>query len=251
MPPDLIDGKFAEIDRRHTIQYPESNLRLPPTRRNVPIFNASPMVGRLVAACIIAYVVTFLLPTPVAIELYERFAFVSARYTTAGAWQFDPAAYVLGPVTHLFLHGGLVHLLLNMAMFLAFGTPIERRLTGATFTLLYAICGLAGACGWLLFHPDAINPLVGASGAISGMVGAVGRLSLSSGPRADMPFRNRKTALVFVILWLVFNFIFGVVGLAMFGMEGDVAWEAHLGGFVAGFLLIGLFTRLAGADTSS
>ena len=72
--------------------------------------------------------VIFLLPAPVTIELYERFAFVSARYTIAGAWRFDPIAYALGPITYLFLHGGLVHLLLNMAMLLAFGTPVERRM---------------------------------------------------------------------------------------------------------------------------
>ena len=203
------------------------------------------MVGRLVVACTIIYVVTFLLPAPVAIELYERFAFVSARYTIAGAWRFDPIAYALGPITYQFLHGGLVHLLLNMAMLLAFGTPVERRMNASAFTVLYAVSGVAGAVAWLLFHPDSIAPLVGASGAISGMVGAVGRVSLSSGPRDDMPFHNRNAAIAFVILWLVFNFVFGVIGLAIFGMEGQVAWEAHLGGFIAGFLLVGPFTRWA------
>ncbi|NKB57149.1 MAG: rhomboid family intramembrane serine protease [Alphaproteobacteria bacterium] len=210
----------------------------------MPIFNTSPMVSRLVVACVIVHVVVILLPIPVALELIERFAFVSARYTFGSGWQVDPVAYGLAPFTHMFLHGGFIHLLLNMAMLLAFGTPIERRMTALSFTVLYVICGLAGALLWAVFHPVAISPLLGASGAISGMVGAVGWISLTGGPDNGMPFHNRSAALVFVVLWLVFNFVFGIIGLALFGMEGDVAWEAHLGGFIAGFVLIGFFKRV-------
>lgn len=218
-------------------------MRIPIDRRNVPIFNTSPMVGRLILACVIIHVVTVLLPLPVWYDLIDRFAFVSARYTVSGAWQFDPIAFIFAPITHLFLHGGFLHLVLNMAMLLAFGTPIERRMSSLSFVALYVLCGLAGAALWLVFHPGTINPLLGASGAISGMFGAVGRISLTGRPGHGMPFQNRKAALTFVLLWLVFNFVFGVIGLAVFGMEGDVAWEAHLGGFIAGFVLIGLFSK--------
>lgn len=216
---------------------------MPLNRRTVPIFNTSPMVGRLILACVIVHVVMVLLPLPVAFELIERFAFVSARYTVAGAWQFDPIAYILGPITHLFLHGGFLHLILNMAMLLAFGTPMERRMSPLRFIGFYVLCGLAGAALWALFHPLAVIPLLGASGAISGMFGAVGRISLTGNPGHGMPFRNRKAALTFVILWLVFNFVFGVIGLTLFGVDGDIAWEAHLGGFIAGFFLVGFFER--------
>ncbi len=220
-------------------------MRIPVKPRPVPIFNTSPMVARLVTASVIIHIVVVLLPVPVAIELIERFAFVSARYTVLGAWQFDIIAFVMGPFTHLFLHGGFIHLLLNMAMLLAFGTPIERRLSAASFICLYILCGLAGAFLYAVFHPDTTVPLLGASGAISGMVGAVGRISLSGQPENGMPFRTRSTALTFVVLWLVFNFIFGVIGMGLFGMEGEVAWEAHLGGFIAGFALMSIFgTRL-------
>ena len=218
-------------------------MRLPLVQRRVPIFNTSPMVGRLILACVIIHIVVVLLPLPVAYELIERFAFISARYTISGAWQFDPIAYGFAPLTHLFLHGGFLHLLMNMAMLLAFGTPIERRMSALSFVAFYVICGVAGAALWAAFHPHTIGPLLGASGAISGMFGAVGRISLTGGPGHGMPFHNRKAALTFVILWLVFNFVFGVIGLALFGMEGEVAWEAHLGGFIAGFAAIGLFLR--------
>lgn len=201
------------------------------------------MVGRLVAACIIIHIVLVLLPISLAYEIIWRFSFVSARYTVAGAWQFDPFATVIAPVTHLFLHGGFVHLGLNMAMLLAFGTPVERRMSAGAFSVFYVLCGLAGALLWAVFHPDTISPLIGASGAISGMVGAVGNISLRGRPGNGMPFRNRSTALIFVVLWLVFNFVFGVIGLALFGMQGDVAWESHLGGFIAGFALIDIFRK--------
>jgi membrane associated rhomboid family serine protease len=222
---------------------------MPLKGRNVPIFNTSPMVGRLILACVIVHIVTVLLPLPVWYDLIDRFAFIAARYTVAGAWQFDPIAYAFAPITHLFLHGGFLHLLMNMAMLLAFGTAIERRVSALSFTLFYLLCGLSGAALWTVFHPETVNPLLGASGAISGMFGAVGRISLAGKPGHGMPFSNRQAALIFVLLWLVFNFVFGIIGLAVFGMEGDVAWEAHLGGFVAGFVMINLFLRRADADT--
>lgn len=245
MPPHIRHGKFAGAVGclSNLSNGPKVTVRIPITRRDAPIFNTSPMVGRLVAACVIIHIVVILLPVPVTMDLIERFSFISARYTFDGGWQVDPIAYGLGPFTHMFLHGGFIHLLLNMAMLLAFGTPIERRMSAPSFSVLYVICGLAGALLWALFNPVAITPLIGASGAISGMVGAVGWISLTGGTNNGMPFHNRSAALVFVVLWLIFNFVFGIIGLALFGMEGDVAWEAHLGGFIAGFLLIGFFTR--------
>lgn len=183
------------------------------------------------------------LPDMLLYEMIDRFAFLSARYTFPGAWQLDPLASVAAPITYMFLHGGLTHLLVNMAMLLAFGTVVARRMAAMSFLLLYAICGIAGAAFWLYMHPASTDPLLGASGAISGMVGAVGRISLSKSDTYDMPFRNRGTALVFVVVWLVLNFVFGIIGGAVFGIDAEIAWEAHLGGFVAGFALITLFAR--------
>ncbi len=224
-------------------------MRIPVNTRPVPILNTSPMVARLVTACILVHLIVILLPVPVLIQLRDSIGFIAARYTVFGAWQFDIPAFVLGPFTHVFLHGGFIHLLLNMAMLLAFGTPVERRLSSAMFISFYTICGLAGAALYTLFHPDTTVPLIGASGAISGMIGAVGRISLSKRNGTDMPFRNRSTAMTFVILWLVFNFVFGVIGLALFSMEGSIAWEAHLGGFIAGFILIVFFDKRTAPQT--
>jgi membrane associated rhomboid family serine protease len=96
---------------------------------------------------------------------------------------------------------------------------------------------------WTLLHPYSIDPLIGASGAISGMVGAVGGIALTNPPAPDMPFRSRRAALTFVVVWLALNLIVGLFGAAAMGIDGAIAWETHLGGFIAGFVLIRAFPR--------
>ena len=129
--------------------------------------------------------------------------------------------------------------------------PQERRLRTfgkGAFLAFHVICGLAGALFWALMNPYSMDPLLGASGAISGMVGAVAGISLGEPPGHGMPFRNRGAALTFVAVWLALNFVVGIFGAAAMGIDGAIAWEAHLGGFVAGFALIRLFPRNGGAN---
>ena len=215
---------------------------LPPIRKfGAPMLNTAPAIRWLLGANILVYAVFAMLPWQIEYELVDRFAFISARYVIFGLWQ--SIAYLAGPFTHMFLHANLPHLLINMAILLAFGTAIARRLRIGPFLALYAICGVAGALFWTLLHPYSIDPLIGASGAISGMVGAVGGISLRASPGDDMVFQSRRAALTFVVVWLALNFIVGLFGAAAMGIDGAIAWEAHLGGFVAGFALIGLFAR--------
>lgn len=207
------------------------------------MLNTAPAIRWLLGANILVYAVFAVLPLQIEFELIDRFAFISARYIISDIWQPELAAYLAGPFSYMFLHANLPHLLINMAMLLAFGTAIARRMASGPFLALYTICGVAGALFWALMHPYSIAPLLGASGAISGMVGAVGGISLGEPPGHGMPFRNRGAALTFVAVWLVLNFIVGLFGAAALGIDGSIAWEAHLGGFVAGFALIRLFPR--------
>ena len=217
-------------------------MQLANRRVDAPIFNTAPVVRWLIAATVLAHLARMALPPALDYAVIERFGFIAARYTL-GAWQFDPLAFFAAPLTHLFLHGGLTHLLVNMAMLLAFGTPVARRMRAGPFLILYAICGLAGAASWTLLHPLSIDPLIGASGAISGMIGAIARSSLVHTEGHQTPLANRSTAWIFIAFWLIFNVVFGVLGPEAFGMKGAIAWEAHLGGFVAGFALAPLFNR--------
>jgi len=192
---------------------------------------------------ILIYAVMAVLPMHFVFDVVDRFAFISVRYVISGLWLSEPATYFSGPLTYMFLHANLAHLLVNMAMLLAFGTAIARRMPTGPFLAFYALCGLAGALFWALMHPYSIDPLIGASGAISGMVGAVAGISIGEPPGHGMPFRNRRAALTFVAVWLALNFVVGFFGAAAMGVDGAIAWEAHLGGFVAGFALIRLFPR--------
>jgi membrane associated rhomboid family serine protease len=207
------------------------------------MLNTMPVIRWLLGINILIYAVIAMLPLEIVFDLIDRFAFIAVRYVFADLWQSEPVAYILGPFSYMFLHAGVAHLAINMAMLLAFGTAIARRMPGKAFLALYAICGVAGALFWALLHPYSIDPLLGASGAISGMVGAVGGIALANPPAPDMPFHSRRAALTFVVVWLALNVIVGLFGAAAMGIEGTIAWEAHLGGFIAGFALIGVFPR--------
>jgi membrane associated rhomboid family serine protease len=212
------------------------------------MLNTASAIRWLLGANILIYAVFAVLPASIVFELVDKFAFISVRYVISGLWRSEPAAYFLAPFTHMFLHASLPHLLINMAMLLAFGTAIARRMRTGPFLAFHAICGVAGALFWALMNPYSIDPLLGASGAISGMVGAVAGIALSEPPGHGMPFRDSGAALAFVAVWLALNFIVGLFGAAAMGIDGAIAWEAHLGGFVAGFAVIRLFPRSGGAN---
>jgi membrane associated rhomboid family serine protease len=138
----------------------------------------------------------------------------------------------------MFLHGSLFHLLGNMLYLWIFGNNIEDRLGPVRFALFYGICGVAAALTHILFEPGSRVPMIGASGAIAGVLGAYALLY----PRA------RVRTLVFLIFYidivpipagLVLGLWF-VLQVLNVGMGGGVAWFAHIGGFLTGLLLIRL-----------
>lgn len=208
-----------------------------------PILNAPRVISLLLGANLVVFVIKSIAPYDFEYWLLQRFAFIAAPYTEPGTWLSNPIYLVLAPITYMFLHVDFIHFAINMAMLLAFGAVIARRMEGSTYFTFYLLCGVISAATWLLFNPGSTSPVIGASGAISGMFGAVGRLSLSTPQPGAQPFPyfSRRTALSFVLVWIVLNFVFGALGGAVFGVDAEIAWEAHLGGFVAGYLLIGFF----------
>lgn len=158
-----------------------------------------------------------------------------------------------GLVTSMFLHGGWAHVAMNAVGALAFGPPIARLLPGArgaaAFLAFYMVCGVIAVIGYALVHPTTQGPLVGASGAVFGLIGGALRL-LGRRDGRIRPLRDPrflKTAGVLMAL----NAVTGLIGLAP-GMEGaQIAWEAHAFGFVAGALLLGPWVRLFGPRASA
>lgn len=146
---------------------------------------------------------------------------------------------VAGLVTSLFVHGGWIHALMNAAFALAFGAPVARLLGlgargGVLFGLLYIGCGVLAGLGYAAIHPQSTSLVVGASGAVAGLMGGAARLLDRPGQLSSL-FAPR--ALSLALGWLVINLVMAAFG-GFPGLTGAVAWEAHLFGFAAGALLI-------------
>jgi membrane associated rhomboid family serine protease len=158
----------------------------------------------------------------------------------------DPGRQGSHLLTSMFLHGSWMHLLGNMWFLWIFGNNVEDAMGRMRFLVFYLVCGLAAAFGQVLTNPSSAIPMVGASGAISGVMG--GYLVLYPKVRvfAFIPLGFFITSMalpawVMLGYWLLIQF---VSGLAAFGGEiGGVAFWAHIGGFVAGVVLIKLFAR--------
>jgi len=153
-------------------------------------------------------------------------------------------------ITSLFLHAGLTHLLGNMLYLWVFGNNIEDRLGHTRFIFFYLFCGIMATFGHIITAFGSKLPVIGASGAISGVLGAY----LILYPRAKVLvliplffiWRIAKIQAVwFLLFWIVLQFIYGGASFALAGEsgEGQVAWFAHIAGFFAGILFLRLFLK--------
>jgi membrane associated rhomboid family serine protease len=149
-------------------------------------------------------------------------------------------------VTSMFLHGGLLHLLFNMLFLWIFGNNIEDALGHISFVIFYLLCGIAASFAHAFFNAASDTPVIGASGAISGILGAYLILYPRARVQVALFFIRvvRVPAWFFLIVWIAFQLIQGLPSLgADAGRAGGVAWLAHIGGFVAGIVLLPLFLR--------
>jgi membrane associated rhomboid family serine protease len=244
----------------------------PPVRE--PMFQIPVVVVSLVVLMVGVHGVMALLPTPRLVGwVLAYFAFVPERYlgegTTAVLYPGGVGAQVWTFVTHAFLHGDWAHLGLNVLWLVAFGVPVARRLGTLRFLALVAATAAGGAALHLLAFWGDDAPMIGASGVVSGMMGAAARFAFTQGraldsrrdrdpdlaarqpaPPLGVALLNRNVA-VFIGVWFVLNLVFGVTPL--FGDPDDsarVAWQAHIGGFAVGLLAFRAFDPVrAGSDT--
>jgi membrane associated rhomboid family serine protease len=221
------------------------------------IFNAPTVVVALACAFVAVHLGRGLLTEAADERVLQLLAFIPGRIGVRAA-QFPGGrmAEVTQFVTHIFLHGNLAHLFINTAWFLAFATPVARRIGTLRFLALFLLCGIGGA---LLFLPFSAAPMVGASGAISGLMGAALRflfLPMNDGDADAMAGETRppllplsqaltdRRILVAVAGWTALN-VLAARGAELILDDMSIAWEAHLGGFFTGFLTFGLFDRTA------
>ncbi len=149
-------------------------------------------------------------------------------------------------LTSMFMHGGWMHLLGNMLFLWVYGDNIEDILGHGKYLLFYLLCGAAAAMGQYLIAPDSRVPMVGASGAIAGVMGAYmmkfphSRIVLAGW--FIILFTIELPAYVVLLYWFALQFLSGFGSVSDVGAQrGGVAFFAHIGGFVAGMLLIHLF----------
>jgi membrane associated rhomboid family serine protease len=181
--------------------------------------------------------------SPSELELFvQRFALIPARYFGPYAPPDQSVVEYLPFLTNMFLHGGFLHLIFNMWTLWLFGPTVEDRLGRARYLAFYLACGLFASLAHTIFNPTSTIPALGASGAISGVLGGfmlmfpLARLVVVI-PILFFPFFFELPAVVFAGFWFVMQVLSGTVQLFMPVEGGGVAWWAHIGGFVAGVVL--------------
>lgn len=220
-----------------------------------PVFNAPRVVLLQTAVLIGVHVArTYVLPEEADQWLLGIAAFIPSRYT-GETLPGGEVAGVTSFVTHALLHVDFSHLLINCGWLLAFGSIVARRIDVWRYLLLCMVSAIAGAGLFLAMNWGMRNAMVGVSGAVAGLMGAAVRFIFrddgrSYGAACRRPTRcmtirelmaDRRARLM-IGSWLGLNLLFGLVLGQLFTADG-IAWEAHLGGFLAGLLLFPWFDR--------
>ena len=162
-----------------------------------------------------------------------NYGFTPAIWTGQSAYGFDMNALV-SPLSYIVLHGGFMHLFMNAAMLMAFGAGVEKWMGAKRFILFFFLCGIAAAFVEMIIHPFSGFPVIGASGAESGLFAAILILLQRQG---QLP-TGKYGIWPFAAFWIILSVVLGFVGGQLMG--GEIAWAAHLGGFIAGFALLKL-----------
>ena len=248
-----------------------------------PIFFIPAVVLAFVVALLGTHALLSAFSEAVRDQIYFDWGFVPGRFTGAVAPQWiralieraasDPNALAAARLlretgvlndgagfptlaTYALLHGSWAHVGLNTMWMLTFGPPVARRFGPLRFFVFFFFTAIAGALAQWISAPYSAYPVIGASAADSGLMGAAARFvfrpgaALGVGAAAletrasslrELVFDHR--ALVFIAIWMATNFLFGIGATTLGASDAPVAWIAHVGGFVAGLLAFGLFDR--------
>ena len=207
----------------------------------------------------IAPVVLILIGFMLAIHAARMFLFAPEQdFYVIAYGGFIPLAYqgeaglptwslVTSPVTYSLLHGSWAHVGINSLWLAVFGAPLAARIGASRFLAFFVVTAVAAALLHFAFNHDSISPLIGASGAVSGFTAAAARFGFSRPNHSHSGFTGapftlaetftNRTSVSFILIWFAINFLPAIIS---FG-NTNIAWQAHIGGFVAGLLLLPLF----------
>ncbi len=228
-----------------------------------PLFNIPPVVvGVLAVLALIHAVRTYLLTHDQDTEVLLLFSFIPARYDSSvvlgGMLPGGFGAEIWTFVTYSLLHASWIHYGVNAVWMLPFGSAVARRFGAIRFLAFFAVTAAAGAAMHLATHVGERYPMIGASAAISGTMAAAMRFAFQRGGplgllRGDGDEAYRVPAIplthvlrdgrvvIFLVAWFGINLLFGLSSLSLGGADEPVAWQAHIGGFLAGLLLFSWF----------
>lgn len=219
-----------------------------PLRDNVPRVSAPVAVSVIIAINVVAFLYSKTLDNRGLLYLYHLFGVVPARFFNPewATWAGYPDTIGWPFISYMFLHGGWFHIVANMWMLWIFGDNIEDVTGHRRFVVFYLLCGLAAVAMHMAFEPGETVPIVGASGAVAGIMGAYVVLYphgqvVAIVPIIIVPLVMRFPSYIFLGVWFLSQFIAGVISEVR--SSSDIAWWAHVGGFMAGVYFIRYFKR--------
>ena len=216
-----------------------------PLKDNIPSSRAPIVTVGIIIVNVLVYVNQLMLPPRAAARFAYLYGLIPLEISSGDLLVPHPVPLYATVLTSMFVHGGLFHILGNMLYLWIFGDNVEDRMGRIRFLIFYLLSGLAAAAAQVLSDPGSKIPMIGASGAISGVLGAY--LLLFPHARVvtliilgwfirlvEIP------ALIVLGFWIVVQVVSGVLTLG--DQVGGVAWFAHIGGFVAGLVMVKPFT---------
>jgi membrane associated rhomboid family serine protease len=220
-----------------------------PIRDTAPCHSRPVVTWSLIVICTAIFIVMQWLPYEMSYRLVHLYGMVPLRYTNPD-WarlQGLPFDGYFSFLTSLFLHGNWLHLITNMWFLWIFADNVEDRMGRIRFLIFYILCGLFATYLQWYFDRTLEIPVVGASGALAGVLGAyfflypMARVILL--PIPFVPFIFNVPAIAFLGIWVIIQLHNATTSVVFKGVSVDVAWWAHLGGFIAGILLYRYFIK--------
>ncbi|HSR66303.1 MAG TPA: rhomboid family intramembrane serine protease [Acidobacteriota bacterium] len=220
-----------------------------PFRDSVPARRYPVVTIAIIVVNVLVFIYQLTMGSPRQMQAFVyTFGMIPARLTAGEMFaQYDLPSFGLTMVTSMFLHGGLAHLFGNMLYMWVFADNVEDRMGAWRFAFFYLICGVGAGLVHILFNPGSTVPTIGASGAVSGVLGAYLLLYPKARVLVLVPLLLiwpviELPAMLVLGIWFLLQLLSGTSSL---GAEqvGGVAWWAHVGGFLIGFLLVHFFDQ--------
>ena len=224
--------------------------RSPLDESREPILRAPRIVTNFIIVFFVVHVGSFFLTNDQYAYLIANFALTPSQLVASSGVGFNLETLhdAMRFVSYAFLHADFTHLIFNSVAFLIFATPVARRIGPGRLVVLLLVTAVGAAITHLVFHWGSASPVVGASGAVSGLMGAAFRFIFID-PNARMvwppsllPLTSRPVLLGAAVM-VAMNVVLGLTGFTPDGFGAPIAWEAHLGGFFTGLLIFPLFDR--------